>query len=104
MRFIYPASLHHAGPEEIVVSFRDLPECLTSGTHEAEAQAEAADALEEAIAGRIVDGDPIPRPSARRAGERPVAVPPRHGRQGGARAGLPGQRPFAPRVGPAPRC
>ena len=43
--------------------------------NEAEALAEAADALEEAIAGRIVDGDPIPRPSARRAGERRIAVP-----------------------------
>lgn len=76
MRFIYPADLHRAGPDEIVVSFRDLPECLTSGVQEAEALAEAADALDEAIAGRIVDGDPIPRPSARRAGERRVAVPP----------------------------
>ena len=76
MHFLYPARLRHAGPDEIVVSFRDLPECLTAGAQEAEALAEAADALEEAIAGRIVDGDPIPRPSARRAGERLVAVPP----------------------------
>ena len=74
MRFVYPARLRRDGPE-IVVSFRDLPECLTSGMNEAEALAEAADALEEAIAGRIVDGDPIPRPSARRAGERRIAVP-----------------------------
>ncbi len=76
MRFVYPARLHRTGPDEIVVSFRDLPECLTSGRYEAEAIAEAADALEEAIAGRIVDGAPIPPPSARRRGEHRVAVPP----------------------------
>ena len=76
MRFIYPARLRRAGPDEIVVSFRDLPECLTSGRDEAEALTEASDALEEAIAGRIVDEEPIPRPSARRAGEHRVAVPP----------------------------
>ena len=76
MRFIYPARLHRAGPDEIVVSFRDLPECLTSGATDAEALTEAADALEEAIAGRIVDDDPIPPPSPRRSGERRVAVPP----------------------------
>ncbi len=77
MRFIYPARLHRAGPDEIVVSFRDLPECLTSGRDESEALTEAGDALEEAIAGRIVDGEPIPRPSPRRAGEHRVAVPPK---------------------------
>ena len=76
MRFIYPAHLHRTSSDEIVVSFRDFPECLTSGRNEADALAEATDALEEAIAGRIVDGDPIPPPSTRRAGERRVAVPP----------------------------
>ena len=75
MRFIYRARLHRAASDEIVVSFRDLPECLTSGTNEAEALTEAEDALEEAIAGCIVDGEPIPHPSARRAGEHRVAVP-----------------------------
>ena len=76
MRFIYPARLQRTGPVEIVVSFRDLPECLTSGANDVEALSEAADALEEAIAGRIVDGEAIPPPSARRSGERRVAVPP----------------------------
>ncbi len=76
MRFVYPARLRRTTPDEIVVSFRDLPECLTAGRNDMEALADAADALEEAIAGRIIDGDPIPRPSARRAGERRVAVPP----------------------------
>ena len=75
MRFTYPARFQHTGTDEIVVSFRDLPECLTSGADEAEALAEAADALEEAIAGRIDDRESIPRPSPRRAGERLVSVP-----------------------------
>ena len=75
MRFVYPALLRPDRTGEIVVSFRDLPECLTSGTDDAEALIEATDALEEAIAGRIKRGDTIPAPSARRSGERRVAVP-----------------------------
>ena len=76
MRFVYPARFEHTAPDEIVVSFRDLPECLTSGMDESEAFVEASDALEEAIAGRIADGDPIPTPSTARAGENEVPVPP----------------------------
>ena len=75
MRFIYPARLQRTGTDEIVVSFRDLPECLTSGADEAEALTEAADALEEAIAGRMNRTDFIPAPSPRRAGEHLVSVP-----------------------------
>lgn len=78
MRFVYSARLRRTGPDEVVVSFRDLPECLTSGADEAEALAEAADALDAAIAGRIVhppaEGDPIRVPSARLAEEHDVAV------------------------------
>ena len=75
MRFTYPAQLRPDSTGELIVSFRDLPECLTSGASEAEALAEAADALEEAIAGRIDDAERIPVPSARRSGEHHVAVP-----------------------------
>ena len=53
MRFIYPAHLEHYSEDEIVVSFRDLPECLTSGEDEAEALLEAEDALDTAIYGRL---------------------------------------------------
>ena len=78
MRFTYPARLRpDPSSGDPIVSFRDLPECLTSGADEAEAIAEAADALEEAIAGRIDDAEPIPIPSARRSGEHHVAVPAR---------------------------
>ena len=31
MQFVYPARFARTAPDEIVVSFRDLPECLTSG-------------------------------------------------------------------------
>ena len=67
MQFIYPANLDRAAPAEVVVRFRDLPECLTSGTDTQDALAAAADALEEALAGRIDDGEPIPAPSGLRA-------------------------------------
>lgn len=75
IRFAYPAELWHAGPDEVVVSFRDVPQCHTSGSDEAEALAEAQDALEEAIAGRISRGDPIPTPSEPLSCERMVALP-----------------------------
>ncbi len=75
MRFVYPARLRRHGPNEVVVSFRDLPECLTSGIDESDALAEARDALEEAIAGRIDDSEAIPEPSRRETGEYLVAVP-----------------------------
>ena len=75
MRFTYPARLRPDSTGELIVSFRDLPECLTSGADQTEALTEAADALEEAIAGRIDDAERIPVPSARRSGEHLVAVP-----------------------------
>lgn len=75
MRFQYPAELWQAGPNEVVVSFRDIPECHTSGGDEAEALEEAQDALEEAIAGRINRGEDIPTPSMRLPDERLVSVP-----------------------------
>jgi antitoxin HicB len=62
--FAYPVTLT---PDEedggLVVTFEDLPEAITQGETTAEALAQAADALEEAIAGRIRRGDPIPEPS-----------------------------------------
>lgn len=76
MEFVYPAHLSPAAPDEVVVSFRDLPECLTSGADISEALAKAADALEEALAGRIEDGEPIPAPSRAEPGEYRVPVPP----------------------------
>jgi len=59
-----------------VVTCRDFPEAITQGETIDEAMAEAADALDEAIAGRIDDQREIPVPSAAKRGERVVSVPP----------------------------
>jgi antitoxin HicB len=75
MRFTYPAFLQRVSDSEVIVAFRDLPECRTSGQDVLEAVSEAQDALAEAIAGRIDDEEEIPEPSVRRSGEYNVAVP-----------------------------
>ncbi len=82
MKFVYPASFSRTGPDEIVVSFRDFPECLTSGTNLREAISAAIDALEEAIAGRIDDSEEIPAPSRLAVREKAIPVPPAYGRKG----------------------
>jgi antitoxin HicB len=72
--FAYPATLT---PDEtdggFVVTFQDVPEAVTQGDDLADALAEASDALEEAVAGRIRRGDPIPEPSA--AGQDQPVIP-----------------------------
>lgn len=69
--FTYPVTLT---PDEVdggfVVTFDDLPEAITQGETVMDSLLEAADALEEAVAGRIQRGDPIPEPSV--AGNRPM--------------------------------
>lgn len=75
MRFIYPAQLCQYSENEIVVSFRDVPYCHTSGENIAEALLEAGDALEEAIAGHINRGESVPIPSAPLEGEYLVPLP-----------------------------
>lgn len=61
----YPVTLT---PDEsdggFVVTFEDIPEAITQGETVTDALAEAADALEEAIAGRIRRGDSIPDASS----------------------------------------
>ena len=73
--FTYPATLT---PDEadggFVVTFEDLPEAITQGDTIVEALAEAADALEEAVAGRIQRGVQIPEPSP--AAGRPIVPVP----------------------------
>ena len=75
IHFTYPAKLEPDEDGEYIVSFRDLPEALASGRDEHEALAEAADCLDEAIAGRVNRGDDIPQPSPPRKGEQRVAIP-----------------------------
>ncbi len=74
MRLVYPARLEHHGEDEVVVSFRDVPWCHTSGRDVAEALVEAADALEEAIAWHIDEGETIPEPSPPLPGEHEVTL------------------------------
>ena len=54
-----------------VVTFRDLPEATTQGRDLADALAQAADCLEEAMAGRIRRGDEILAPSRPAKGPAP---------------------------------
>lgn len=61
-RFAYPIELVPDG-DGYMVRFPDLPEALTGGDTKAEALREAADCLEEALAGRIARRDIIPAPS-----------------------------------------
>ncbi len=71
--FAYPAKLREEQDGRITVSFRDFPEALTDGADEAEALANAADALSEALMARLADGEPIPNPSATGRGQYPIA-------------------------------
>ena len=75
--FAYPARLI-PDPEAggFTVIFPDLPEAITQGENRLEALEQAADCLEEAIAGRIRRGDEIPAPSKTKANQTVVPVPP----------------------------
>lgn len=76
MEFIYSVALTPDTEDGgYVVTCRDLPEAITQSDSIEQALAEAADCLEEAIAGRIDDHGMIPPPSAPEYGEYPVALP-----------------------------
>jgi antitoxin HicB len=62
--YTYPARLVPDEDGRLVVHFPDLPEALTDGADAAEALTEASDCLSEALAGRIVDREEVPIPSA----------------------------------------
>ncbi len=66
--FVYPARLS-SRKGTVLVQFADFPEALTEGSDRQDAMVEAADCLEEAIAGRIQRGDEVPPPSPLRRGE-----------------------------------
>jgi antitoxin HicB len=72
--FVYPAKFRRQG-RGVLVRFLDLPEALTEGRDEHDALVQAADCLEEAIAGRIRRGDAIPVPSRPSTACRMVPVP-----------------------------
>lgn len=78
-RFTYPVRIVPASrfaPRDTgyVLSCRDLPECHGQGETIKAALSDAAGALEEAVAARILAGLEIPRPSRARSSERLVAV------------------------------
>jgi len=74
-QFAYPVAIERDEAGFYLVTFPDFPETATDGRSEAEALHEAADALEEAIAGRINRGDDIPHPSRPKPGQAIVPVP-----------------------------
>ncbi len=74
--FKYPALFNSSKTESgYVITFRDLPEAITESDSIEGGILEAADCLEEAIAGRIDDGLDIPLPSKLRRRERIISVP-----------------------------
>ena len=74
--FVFPAKFERGEkPGVLVVTFRDVPEAITQGNGEKDALRQAADCLEEAIAGRIAGGRDIPKPSRATRAQRLVPVP-----------------------------
>lgn len=73
--FTYPCRFARAAEGGFVVTCRDVPEVVTQGDSLDEAMLEAADALDEALQGRIDDGEDIPVATAARPGERLIALP-----------------------------
>ena len=73
----YPATLIPDRKDGgFTVTFPDLPEAVTQGEDRLDALEQAADCVEEAIAGRIRRGDPIPIPSKAKPAGAVVPVPP----------------------------
>ena len=75
-KFNFPAKFKRNKKEGgFVISFRDIPEAITQSETIEDCFIEAADCLDEAIAGRIDDGLCIPKPSKPRRSEHLVSVP-----------------------------
>jgi antitoxin HicB len=74
-KFAYPAFVTRDKAGFYLVTVPDFPEAATDSESREEALDEAADALEEAIAGRMNRSEPIPYPSSRKARQVLVPVP-----------------------------
>ena len=72
--FAYPAQIQKER-DGYVVSFRDIPEALTSGANKKEAIEMAADALATAMQFYFEDRRPVPLPSKAKKGEETVELP-----------------------------
>jgi antitoxin HicB len=73
--FVYPVNLRPEKKGGFTVQFPDLREAITSGKNRADALVQAADCLEEAIAGRMADGLDLPVPTVARRRQVQVALP-----------------------------
>lgn len=65
-RYAYPVDLIPDEDGRVVADFPDLPGAATDGADRCESLAEAADCLEEAIAGYVERRERIPPPSPAR--------------------------------------
>ena len=74
-QFVYPAVVERDEAGYFLVTFPDLPEAGTDGETLEEALTEAADCLAEAIAGRVVRLEDIPKASPQRHGQYAVTLP-----------------------------
>jgi antitoxin HicB len=74
-QFAYPARVQKDKAGFFLVTFPDFPEAATDGESVGESLHNAADALEEAIAGRINRGESIPQPSPKKHRQHRVPVP-----------------------------
>jgi antitoxin HicB len=72
--FVYPAVLRRESGGALTVTFPDFPEAITSGTNRADALTQAADCLQEAIAGRMVRKENVPSASRPKHGYVAVRV------------------------------
>ena len=74
-RFEYAVHLQPADEGGFVVTCRDLPALVTQGEDQADALAQAADAMDEVFAVHMDDGLPLPAPTAALEGEFMVSPP-----------------------------
>ncbi len=72
MKMAYPASFATDEDGRVLVTFRDLPEAITDGADQAEAESEALDLLHSVLEFRMRDRDTIPPPSRARKGEKVI--------------------------------
>ena len=74
-QFQYSALFKKDKEGGFVITFRDVPEAISQGETLEDCFIEAADCLEEAIAGRIDDGLDIPIPSNPKRNEQLIPIP-----------------------------
>lgn len=74
--FTYPARITEEAPGEFLVTFRDIPEAITGGPTFEESYQLAADALDVAVEGLLLEIREVPAPSATEDGEVQVPLSP----------------------------